>query len=398
MRFLSKARRWSLQIATPAPRKDPLFSKAAPEPEEKNREETASSGSEERYPALYGRLRGLRAVAQNLRGFATELDKRAAAIEDAESRKKEVLTSLEEGTPVLAHDRGQIDSRLSEIRKIVEDADQLYSDYGDVIARLEASWEEALTQWPPEGDRQEYVARISRRLPRLVAALDAMIYDCGLITLPNRLTDHLALLPIGASLGFREGYEDELPAPEDQKRFLRYLDLYPGFVEGLVDVEHGCIYRAAPQGPRRRKSLYWTVSIALSGFLLIALACGAGYFLTLKGWRFTPARFQELMTGYLFLLLGAVGHIVVNLLKQDRASTGSARGLSDWLLRIHVKEASFMLSAGSLALAPIAMAFFFDSVEWATAFFVGYSYDSFLDLFLQRFEGVVSSVTKTIKV
>lgn len=75
-----------------------------------------------------------------------------------------------------------------------------------------------------------------------------------------------------------------------------------------------------------------------------------------------------------------------------------ARGLSDWLLRIHVKEASFMLSAGSLAVAPIAMAFFFDTVEWSTAFFVGYSYDSFLDLFLQRFEGVVSAATKTIKV
>ena len=380
----------------PAPRKD-LSLQAGPGSGDADRGRKTPS-FEERYAALFGRLRDLRAVAQNLRGFAAELDKRTQAIEDPVSRRREVQTGLEEGMQVLVHDRRQIELRLEEIRENIEEDDSAYSDYGDVIARLEASWEEALTNWPFGRDLEEYIAQSAQRLPKLVASLDSMIYDCGLITLPNRLTDHLALLPIGASLSFREGYADELPAEEDQKRFLRYLDLYPGFVEGLVDVEHGCIYRAAPQGPRRQKSLYWTVGIALIGFVLIALGCGAGYFLALKGWRFTPARFQELMVGYLFLLLGALAHIVVNLLKQDRTSAAPTRGLSDWLLRIHVKEASFMLSAGSLAVAPIAMAFFFDSVEWSTAFFVGYSYDSFLDLFLQRFEGVVSAATKTIKV
>jgi hypothetical protein len=355
-------------------------------------------GSEERFPALFGRLRDLRAVVQSLRAFAAELDRRTKAIEDPVSRRREVQAGIEEGTPVLIHDHQQIARRLEEIRENIEKDDQAYSDYGDVIARLEASWEEALTNWPLGRDLEEYIAQSAQRLPKLVASLDAMIYDCGLITLPSRIRDHLTLIPIGASLGFREAYEDELQSPEDQKRFLRYLDLYPGFVDGLVDVEHGCIYRAAPPGPRRRQSLYWTVGIALFGFVIIALGCAAGYFLTLKGWRFTWDRFQELMVGYLFLLLGALAHIVVNLLKQDRAGSASTRGLSDWLLRIHVKEASFMVSAGSLAVAPIAMAFFFDSVEWATAFFVGYSYDSFLDLFLQRFEGVVSAVTKTIKV
>lgn len=385
-----------LTVQATAPRKDLSFEAGSKTRETGKDRQAPASG--ERYPALFGRLRDLRAVAQDLRGFAAELDQRTRAIEDPVSRQREVQAGLEEGRPVLSHDRSQIEDRLTEIRENVVGDDGAYSAYGDVVARLESSWAEALTNWPLGRDLEEYAAQSAQRLPKLVASLDEMIYDCGLVTLPSRIRDHLALIPIGASLSFREAYGDELPAPEEQREFLSYLDLYPGFVDGLVDVEHGCIYRAAPQGPRRRQSLYWTVGIALLGFVLIALGCGAGYFLALKGWRFTPARFQELMVGYLFLLLGALAHVVVNLLKQDRANAAPTRGLSDWLLRIHVKEASFMLSAGSLAVAPVAMAFFFDSVEWSTAFFVGYSYDSFLDLFLQRFEGVVSAATKTIKV
>ena len=389
-----------MQVASPVGGREVLPESVSPQQKEKgDRRSSAGSGARESYPGFYGRLRDLRAVAQNVRAFAVELAQRVAAIEDAETRGREVVASLADGTSILQHDRAQGQLRLAEVREIVQRDDAIYSAYGDVVARLEASWEEALASWPPDGEteRAAYIAQIARRLLKLVAALDAIVYDCGLVTLPSRISTHLTLMPIGGSLSFREAYADELPRPEDQHRFLQYLDLYPGFVEGLVDVENGCIYRADPRSRRRALSLVWTAGIALSGFLLIALARLLGDSMTLTEWPFTAARFQELMTGYFFLLLGAAGHIVVNLLKQDRAGAGSTRGLWGWLLRIHVKEGSFMLSAVSLALAPIAMAFFFKSVDWKTAFFFGYSYDSFLDLFLQRFEGMVSSASESMK-
>ena len=119
--------------------------------------------------------------------------------------------------------------------------------------------------------------------------------------------------------------------------------------------------------------------------------------LNLSDWPFTLQRSSELLSAYLFLLLGAAGHVVVNMLKKDRAENASTRGLADWLLRVHVKETSFWASAATLSLAPLAMAFLFKSVDWKTAFFFGYSYDSFIDLFLQRFEGMASSATESIK-
>lgn len=349
----------------------------------------------EKYPGLFGRLRDLRAVAQSLRGFAVTLGERTAAIEDEESRKREAQVSIQEGAPVLSHDRLQAERRLAEIRENIGRDDEIYSAYGDIIARLEASWQEALTSWPL--DQEEYIAQLPQRLPKLVAALDAIIYDCGLITLPSRICDHLALMPIGGSLGFREAYEDELPKPEDQRRFLQYLSLYPGFVEGLVDVESGSIYRADPRGWRRALSLWVTLAIALLGFGVLWGAHILGEAFNLSDWPFTAQRSSELLSAYLFLLLGAAGHVVVNMLKKDRAENASTRGLADWLLRVHIKETSFWASAATLSLAPLAMAFLFKSVDWKTAFFFGYSYDSFIDLFLQRFEGAVASAAETMK-
>jgi len=378
-----------LQVATP---RNEHVAEAAPARPGAQRKDSKAG---ERYPGLFGRLRDLRAVAQSLRGFAVTLGERTAAIEDAASRKREAQVSIQEGEPVLSHDGLQAERRLAEIRENLGRDDEVYSAYGDIIARLEASWQEALTSWPQ--DQEEYIAQLSQRLPKLVAALDAIIYDCGLITLPSRICDHLALMPIGGSLGFREAYEDELPKPEDQRRFLQYLSLYPGFVEGLVDVENGSIYRADSRGWRRALSLWVTLAIALLGFGVLWGARILGETFNLSDWPFTLQRSSELLSAYLFLLLGAAGHVVVNMLKKDRAENASTRGLADWLLRVHVKETSFWASAATLSLAPLAMAFLFKSVDWKTAFFFGYSYDSFIDLFLQRFEGAAASAAETMK-
>ena len=207
-----------MQVATPRNEHAAETAPAGPEAKRKD------SKTGERYPGLFGRLRDLRAVAQNLRVFAVTLGERTAAIADPASRQREARVSIQEGAPVLSHDGLQAERRLAEIRENIGRDDEVYSAYGDIIARLEASWQEALTSWPL--DQEEYISQLPQRLPKLVAALDAIIYDCGLITLPSRICDHLALMPIGGSLGLREAYEDELPKPEDQRRFLQYLSLY----------------------------------------------------------------------------------------------------------------------------------------------------------------------------
>lgn len=341
--------------------------------------------------ALDGRLRDLRAVAQSLRDFFAGLKERADAMADPELRQREVHTSFEQALRVLDHDRQELESRLSEIRGILERDDKVYADYGDVLARLQISWEEVLSNWPIDPNTEDGVIQ---RLPKIITSLDAIVYDSGLVTIPNRIRDHLVLLPIGGSLSLRDAYSDELPRPEDQRRLLRYLSYYPGFISGLVDLDNECITRASPKTWRRSLTLVLTVGLALMGFGVIGLACALDRAVDLTEWPFKRERLGELLFGYAFLLLGALAHIIINLLKQDRAGGSSRQGLADWILRIHVKEASFLISAISFWLGAVAMAFLFAKTDWKTAFFLGYSYDSFVELFLQRFERAVAPKDK----
>ena len=98
------------------------------------------------------------------------------------------------------------------------------------------------------------------------------------------------------------------------------------------------------------------------------------------------------------LLLGGVAHLLVNSLKQAREKTGSGLvAVQDWLLWVHVKESALLMSVVYIWVGAIALAFSMDDIQWVTAFFVGYSIDSFVDVFLQRFSERMSAETESIR-
>jgi hypothetical protein len=91
-----------------------------------------------------------------------------------------------------------------------------------------------------------------------------------------------------------------------------------------------------------------------------------------------------------------VSHVVINLLKQDRSASLSPGALSKWILRLHVRQTAFLVTAVTLCLGAVALPFLTSKgISWQTAFFVGYSYDSFLDLFLKRFEDLPAVKSKS---
>jgi hypothetical protein len=356
----------------------------------------SGAGRPEDASALFGRLRELRARAQSLRELALKLQRQAASFADPAIRDRELRASFHEDSRSFDRNSRQIAVVAAEISALLGGNARLYSSWGDPVARVQMAWDEAAGDWAQVTDGD--VKDCARPLARIVEALDKIIYDCGLVTIPKRIESHLKLLPIGGALNFRDAYADELPAAEQRQRLLRYLSFYPGYLYGLIDVDNERILRASPKAWRRGLTLPVTVALALVGFGLIYLACYLGDVAGLAGWPFTGKRLGEHLTGYAFLLLGSLSHVAVNLLKQDRAASRSPQALSDWILRIHVKETSFYISAASLWLGSFAMAFLFkDHVDWKTAFFVGYSYDSFIDLFLQRFEKVVASSKEDMK-
>jgi hypothetical protein len=75
----------------------------------------------------------------------------------------------------------------------------------------------------------------------------------------------------------------------------------------------------------------------------------------------------------------------------------SLLAVHDWLLWLHVKESALLMGVLYIWVGLIGLAFTVDTVQWAMAFFVGYSIDSFVDLFLQRFSQAASARTEALR-
>jgi hypothetical protein len=104
-----------------------------------------------------------------------------------------------------------------------------------------------------------------------------------------------------------------------------------------------------------------------------------------------------LLKGYLFIVLGSLAHILVDAVKQARAqSRASFRAIDDWILWVHVREVPILSSIVSLWIGIVGLAWFQPEFSLTSAFFVGYSIDSFVDIFLERFSGVATSSAKAL--
>jgi hypothetical protein len=218
------------------------------------------------------------------------------------------------------------------------------------------------------------------------AHFDELIYHCCLVTIPPRVNQHLETLRVGQRLDFHDAFRDEVAKDADRARLLKYLSVHPAAVSGLVDADAGVIYYVSPDGGRRLRSFAMIGAALLGGAGIAIVLARLGSWLSLVEWPVPPQRTGELLVAYLFLVIGAAAHIGVDVLKQSRSGTGTApSALDDGLLWVHVKEVPIVAGIASLWVGLLGLAVLQPSVGWQTAFFVGYSIDSFVDLFLQRF-------------
>ncbi|HEX5757714.1 MAG TPA: hypothetical protein VF121_00825 [Thermoanaerobaculia bacterium] len=215
----------------------------------------------------------------------------------------------------------------------------------------------------------------------MIKALEEIVLCSGILTIPNRVRQHLDQQRVGNVLNFHEYLNDELPRLEDRLLILNYMHSHPTLVNGVVSVEDGLIYFASPKPWRRYASFGMVLLVALAGFGAVWFACQIETFNCDQAGGWTRLR-----TAYLLTLIGAVAHVLIEFLKRDRVSKANASGLYDWFLHVHVKEISFVQAAVSLWVGFLLLAYSVDKpIEGETAFLLGYSIDSFLDLFLQRF-------------
>lgn len=336
---------------------------------------------------LLGLVREIRAETQNLLCSLTDLRKKADVV-DAAMREQQVQATLAENATLFAYNQEEIRTRVQALRRVLDQNADLHQGCGDEVVKLENCWEHAALGWPrPEQSGDE----ILQRAEKTDKQLSNLVRQCGIMTIPHRVNDHLRQLRVGQPLDFHLAFKDELPLLVDRQEVLHYLAAHPKAVEGVVDMERGLIHRTSPSKGRQ----------AVSGGVLVFLPVLGGILLWLATQFFIDSpnepAFNAYLLAYIALLAGGVVHILVGAIKQARSGQ-NLLALSDWWLWLHAKEPSLVWGVIYLWIGFIGLLVWQrTALQPLTAFFVGYSVDSLVDLFLERFNKFAASSVEAVK-
>lgn len=351
----------------------------------------------ETYRLLLAQLRDIRAEAQHLvellSEFQTPID-----LTDPAARRAEVATKLASLAPLVEADASKVGARLAVVHELLAAAPALHDWAGDEITRLENAWDRALVRSLPAVASASDSEQLRGYLEQAEHSLGRVIQYAARLTIPSRLNDHLAALRPGQTLDFHATFSDELPDVGARAELLRFLAAHPLDVAGLVDAEHGRIYRVAPSARRRWASLGLIFALVVLGGIVPVVLTRISGWTGAADWPIEATRSTELLAAYVFIVLGAVAHLVVDALKQVRSEDRQRiTALNDLVLWSHVKELPHATAVVSLWIGLIGLAFTTDPIGWELAFFVGYSIDSVVDLFVGRFTAAASTRVAAIE-
>ncbi len=360
------------------------------------------------YARMLGMLRDVRAEVQNLEKTLNSIIENEQMV-DTPARTAEILAILKRNKDLYQFNANQVEERLKSLRQLLNENAILYDRYGDEIVHIENAWERATRSWPEfEGDvpdvnaefSEETVAKaddVLRRAKQVSESIKQIVYHSGLLTIPGRLNQHLEQLRIGRALDFHSTFKDEVASEEDRLKILEYLSVRPVAVpNGVIDVEHGLVFRAAASVSRRYRSYVYMGMAVLMGAVLAYLASEVGAFFDIEQWPIDPNSTINLLVAYAFVLMGGLVHIGVDAVKQARGSRRGVVALEDWFLWGHINESGIIFGIIYMWIGFFGLVFLMEDMQWQTAFLVGYSIDSFVDIFLQRFNAFVSTRSGTI--
>ena len=361
---------------------------------------------------ILANIRVIRAETQNLKKTVSEIKE---IKEKSNLTTQSVLPDLKnklyqiKSNELFKSNSEQIRELFESIKEILNESPAIYDDLGDDITDMDNLWERIRLFWPILPAKKDYnlnkkdsfdLNEFCLHIDVIESMMNDLVFRATKLTIPHRVNHRLDLLGVGQPLNFHETFEKELPNHDERVEVLRYIYSKPKLVKGVVDVENGRIYRASPNKIRRYGSYVLIIGFVLLGGFLVYL------FANMKSLGITgltvPYGLNDLLAGYLFIIFGAIVHIGIDGIKQYRANKGQTfLAIEDWLLWIHVNEVSIIVGVISLWIGFFGLVLLGSNISsqslWQIAFFVGYSIDSFVDIFLERFTNTASTRTEFLK-
>jgi hypothetical protein len=267
--------------------------------------------------------------------------------------------------------------------------------YARELVEVRNSWDDLGRLWDEPLDREGVLGGLLRCAEQSLGILDRLAFICACQTIPDELTNYLQNYRIGTCLDFISTFKDQLPDEAYTRKVLETLAPQSELVPGLIDVKNAKVIKADRRAWRQVLSVVAVAATTALGFGLIAIAVHFGAWLQFDPaqWPLDPSKWALLNGGYVLVLLGVLGHWILDRVKLNRAGA-DATPFSEWLMWIHVNEVQIVVRIATVwLLLGLGVAFkAFDlskAVQPVTFFTGGYFMDSTFDALIGRFNSFI---------
>jgi hypothetical protein len=334
---------------------------------------------------VLGLLRELREEACNLQHLAEQVVEAAADGSDAVWQ-----AALEALDAVRDRNVAEMQERLDALRVEVRSRPELRADYGEIETRLQNAWDLAVLLLDQlDGDEAATYRAFADQL-------DELILEALYVTIPPRVRSNLVSYRVGAAMDFRDDFRDEAKKPEHQEAVFDWMYRHGASIAGVFDRQRLVIFKAAAS-PWLRAATLLAIAVAVLGLgALPVLRAPLG----LTGDLAPRLDDGQLAMAYFAALAGALVHVFVEQFKDGMraARAGEPHAtLGNWVLWLHVRYVSIILSAFSVfVVAMLVAATTTTDPQLVTMLAVGYSADSLLDLVLPKVSTLMAKRTEVI--
>ena len=337
---------------------------------------------------IRARVADLRREIENLRASLDNIE--AAAAKGAE----QLATSLVVEAKVLDRENGPFESSIEKLRAELGEHPLSARSIDGAITSIQNNWERALDHWP----RVDATGKAPRAEDVLAATATARLwlkaanFEAAMTTVPADLASWVKVQRLLEPLDFHATFARDLPDKDDRDKMLRYLASAPdAYRDAYIDVDTGRIYRTSARLPDVARSYLLFVAIIVIGGLIVAglssfKIAGLGDDIPVPAGAVAPDPMITWLWAYAAIVVGAVAHMLIDIFKaRDNEKVFNNMGVSGPLLWGHAKEWDIVKALAPLWIGPIVMKTLGDDTV-LTGLFIGYSFDSILDLALRRFD------------